>query len=437
MQEIINELRYYNRTFPRAALEEAIKNKEEITPILLDEMDGMIKNPDITNGDYMLHIYAIFLLAQFREKKAFPKILELISLPSDQVDVMYDTILTEDLNTILYSTFDGDFKGLKRVIENPLVNIYARGAALEVYGKLYADEIVTQEEIVTYLRKLLWGLNNYDTDTDLATTIQGVIIDRHLFEMAEDVQRLYDAHRIDEMMVGQYDDFIDYLYGYENVRERINYLEDVIQAMSWWAAFEQSEENKLKEEERLKKIEEMHKEMQQQARPATAKKVGRNDPCPCGSGKKYKKCCLPKETAYRKKGQEPPEIQNKWLMDYPKTADEERQENEVRITDWFDEEAIAIDRLVYLALHHRARPIWEQVDKEKKEKYKAAYLEEAFDKFKEKCEKEDIPSFEVYDKQHKIHYRSKDWINEFKNLIEKNNVTADREALLEEIEKLS
>ena len=32
--------------------------------------------------------------------------------------------------------------------------------------------------------------------------------------------------------------------------------------------------------------------------PSTAKtapgipKVGRNDPCPCGSGKKYKKCCL-------------------------------------------------------------------------------------------------------------------------------------------------
>lgn len=24
-------------------------------------------------------------------------------------------------------------------------------------------------------------------------------------------------------------------------------------------------------------------------------KVGRNDPCPCGSGKKYKSCCLPKQ----------------------------------------------------------------------------------------------------------------------------------------------
>jgi preprotein translocase subunit SecA len=29
-------------------------------------------------------------------------------------------------------------------------------------------------------------------------------------------------------------------------------------------------------------------------KPQSPKKVGRNDPCPCGSGKKYKKCCWPK-----------------------------------------------------------------------------------------------------------------------------------------------
>ena len=32
-------------------------------------------------------------------------------------------------------------------------------------------------------------------------------------------------------------------------------------------------------------------------RPATSKKVGRNDPCPCGSGKKYKKCCGQSDSA--------------------------------------------------------------------------------------------------------------------------------------------
>jgi hypothetical protein len=35
------------------------------------------------------------------------------------------------------------------------------------------------------------------------------------------------------------------------------------------------------------------------APPARASKVGRNDPCPCGSGRKYKKCHLPLEAAAR------------------------------------------------------------------------------------------------------------------------------------------
>ena len=29
-------------------------------------------------------------------------------------------------------------------------------------------------------------------------------------------------------------------------------------------------------------------------RPTVKKKIGRNDPCPCGSGKKYKDCCANK-----------------------------------------------------------------------------------------------------------------------------------------------
>ena len=27
--------------------------------------------------------------------------------------------------------------------------------------------------------------------------------------------------------------------------------------------------------------------------PFVGRNVGRNDPCPCGSGRKFKKCCLP------------------------------------------------------------------------------------------------------------------------------------------------
>lgn len=33
------------------------------------------------------------------------------------------------------------------------------------------------------------------------------------------------------------------------------------------------------------------------ALPKTSPRIGRNDPCPCGSGRKYKKCCMGKSTA--------------------------------------------------------------------------------------------------------------------------------------------
>ena len=39
------------------------------------------------------------------------------------------------------------------------------------------------------------------------------------------------------------------------------------------------------------KRKELYKEQKESGTVRKEKKVGRNDPCPCGSGKKYKKCC--------------------------------------------------------------------------------------------------------------------------------------------------
>jgi hypothetical protein len=39
------------------------------------------------------------------------------------------------------------------------------------------------------------------------------------------------------------------------------------------------------------KRKELYKEQKKSGTVVKGKKIGRNDPCPCGSGKKYKKCC--------------------------------------------------------------------------------------------------------------------------------------------------
>lgn len=50
--------------------------------------------------------------------------------------------------------------------------------------------------------------------------------------------------------------------------------------------------------------------------------LGRNDPCHCGSGKKYKKCCLPKDDAEARKAHAAAEAERK------KAAAEQASEEE-------------------------------------------------------------------------------------------------------------
>jgi preprotein translocase subunit SecA len=62
------------------------------------------------------------------------------------------------------------------------------------------------------------------------------------------------------------------------------YIEDPVSEMSWWKAFDEDSddgddpfEDDPWDEPHVPYVRE-------------APKIGRNDPCPCGSGKKYKKC---------------------------------------------------------------------------------------------------------------------------------------------------
>ena len=441
MEKIINELRYFNKNFPQEALKKAMNAKEEITPILLEELDKIIACPEIVteNPDYMLHTYAIYLLAQFREKKAFTRIIDLIAFTPEEVEAFFGDILTEGLPSILYSTFDGDLNSLQSIIENPLLNIYVRSAALDVYGKLYSDELVSKEECIDYLRELVYD-NFYDINFDLATEVQDVVIQEHIFEMIDDIQLLYDQNRIDTMMCGQYDDFIDFIFSYEYESERVRYIDDVIKEMYWWSCFEQTEDEKRKKRKQMKKLEKaiFKEEKHTKSNIGKPKKIGRNDPCPCGSGKKYKKCCLGKETTIevepKKEFSESVEEQKKWLKYYP--IDEgEKRESEVRITDIFDRESIDIDKLVYLALHYRTIPIWIKRDRFEEEMIMISYLIEAYEKFSSKCEKEGISSFNEYDSKYKIHYRSKDWIERLEELIDENDLEYEYEDILEKINK--
>ncbi len=62
---------------------------------------------------------------------------------------------------------------------------------------------------------------------------------------------------------------------------------NMVEAKADWL-YELPQWEKIFDEETRKKL---YKEQKNSGTIRKEKKIGRNDPCPCGSGKKYKKCC--------------------------------------------------------------------------------------------------------------------------------------------------
>ncbi|MDQ7001929.1 MAG: DUF1186 domain-containing protein, partial [Ghiorsea sp.] len=85
-----------------------IENKVELTPLLLQDLDAFILSPssiEDKGASYIRHILAIFLLAHFREHKAFDKLIQLISIEDKLVLQLTGEVFTEALGRLLASTF--------------------------------------------------------------------------------------------------------------------------------------------------------------------------------------------------------------------------------------------------------------------------------------------------------------------------------------------
>ena len=71
------------------------------------------------------------------------------------------------------------------------------------------------------------------------------------------------------------------------VYDKARLYKNMVAAKADWL-YELPQWNNIFSEEELKAL---YKEQKESTTVRKEKKIGRNDPCPCGSGKKYKKCC--------------------------------------------------------------------------------------------------------------------------------------------------
>ncbi|HID55336.1 TPA: DUF1186 domain-containing protein [Candidatus Poribacteria bacterium] len=245
IKEILSELEYNKGYFPHEAVREAIRQKEKMIPELLKVLENVERNIHQIEErpDYMAHIYAMFLLAQFREKKAYPLIVNIFSHPGDTSYKIGGDFLTEDLPRVLASVCHGDTRLIEQLIAKRDADEYARSAGLRALLILVVNGKKRREEVMEYYKALFRGGLEREPSAvwnELALCSSYLSAE----EVYEDIERAYEEDLVDPLFIDLEDVKELLSAGWERnlrcLKEDHHYqlVEDTIGSMEWWACFQ-------------------------------------------------------------------------------------------------------------------------------------------------------------------------------------------------------
>ncbi len=277
------------RDLPEASITACIERYDEAAPylfkILRQMATGAADADDLAEGLFRgLHI-----MGAVRDTQAFEPLLQLLRQRPEDTEWLLGDATTETLPRLLISTFDGNGDALLAAILDREVNEFARDSLLRAATFLSWEGRMDRRQFVEFLEQFgsgecaaadefVWhawvdaiaqlGLRQ------LVPLVEGVqkrgLIDDSILEREAFDARLAQAERDPS-------DASDFK------RFHLGYLDDALQALRLFPVVDDEDGR-----------EDMDADEGFRPEPVINpwRNVGRNDPCPCGSGKKAKRCCL-------------------------------------------------------------------------------------------------------------------------------------------------
>ncbi|NWF53958.1 MAG: DUF1186 domain-containing protein [Syntrophaceae bacterium] len=249
IDEILESLAVFDGKYKRAEVDAAIANREEITPKLIEVLEGVLANPEKIAEDetYIGHVYALMLLGHFREPRAHRTLIALSRLGGDLPYRLFGDSITEDLAIILLRTCNGSIEAIKGLVQDKGADDYCRGAGARAITYGVIEGIVPREEALSFLGGLLEA-----SDAE----VPGVFYDM----IASCLQRLCPEELMDKIEAAYAEGLIDPGYiDLEDFRQALSRgkekclldlraemeersLDDIHGSMSWWACFDERDE---------------------------------------------------------------------------------------------------------------------------------------------------------------------------------------------------
>jgi hypothetical protein len=242
--------------------------------------------------EFLLH--ALWLLTDLREPGTITDVLRLLRQDQERLDFWFMDILIDDLWQVVFVLGQNALDELKRFVLDTDVYMYVKSTVARAVAQMALHDPERAEEVADWFRQVFEHyLTLPEDDPELETELISFLVNDaallHSAALLPVIRRLYDRELVFNGICSDYDSIEREIQDIPPDRDRHrvhnNIFERYQDALTTWHYYRE------KYDENYRKKTASFSSPRQETIKRDQPKVGRNDPCPCGSGKKYKKCC--------------------------------------------------------------------------------------------------------------------------------------------------
>jgi hypothetical protein len=296
--KIIEELYQYDFNLPSDVItgildlpeESLVRDLKKVLDDSIARYQYFEQDKNIRDDQNYFLLHAIFILAEKGRADCLPDIFNTLKNGEDFTKFYIGEIKTELLWVAFYKLAYDDVSPLFAFLMEPNIDTFSKTPVNEALEQLYYHHINLRENIINGYRDLsaFFSANQYNetvTDTivvaNIVCTMRNIASDK----FKEQIKELFENNLVYLRWTGNFETL---MYRYLKEESKKKDIPDIYEmheeVISNWAGYLEDGEDDNADTDDYYEV--------QKPIINTGPKIGRNDPCPCGSGKKYKKCCL-------------------------------------------------------------------------------------------------------------------------------------------------
>jgi hypothetical protein len=261
-----------------------VQDLENIINFYLEKKEEII-NEDIYSNNAI--VYALFILKEVNAENQLDLVMKVLELDEYSIDIWFSDFYTEYYWSLIVFFGENHLESLKERLKDIKVDSFSNEQIASAIIQIYFRNEEKHEIIRAYWTELLEFYNTFDIESDNLDPTYLAFFTSYVYcpndYQISLIKSLYDKDIIDESVNGSFEELFEIEEDYRELATIFdiqNDLEKYYNEVNNPYIFE-------------KYIDEVYKNDNQQTTIANKEpKINRNDNCPCGSGKKYKKCCI-------------------------------------------------------------------------------------------------------------------------------------------------